>query len=160
MSPSGLLRRLNLKPSLTVLEVGPGPGYYSVAIARAIPGGKLILLDVQPEMLDMARERIESSGFTNVDYVQGDAASVPLESGSVDVALLVCVLGEVPEPAAVLGEIRRVLRPGGMLSLTEWMVGNPHSLRTVDLQKAGETAGFQMTARRGRLLSRTVDFHA
>ncbi len=67
----------------------------------------------------LARERVEREGLKNVDYVTGDAVTLPLESNSIDVAFLVSVLGEVEQPQVALREILRVLRPGGTLSLTE-----------------------------------------
>ena len=67
----------------------------------------------------MARKRLERKGITNVEYRQGDAVSLPAEDESFDVAFLVAVLGEVPDRGAALREIRRVLRPVGLLSITE-----------------------------------------
>jgi ubiquinone/menaquinone biosynthesis C-methylase UbiE len=160
LSPKRLVKYLGLRPDFTVLELGPGPGYFSVEVARSLPQGRLILVDVQPEMLEMARERLSSTGFTNVEYFAGDAVSLPLESDSVDVAFLVAVLGEVPEPLAALHEVMRVLRPGGLLSLTEHSIGDPHSLSQSELVRMAEGAGFQLTGSHGRWLSQTVDFRA
>ena len=68
LSPEKLVQRLQLRPDFRVLELGPGPGYFSPAVARSIPKGKLVLVDIQQEMLDMARERLESKGLENVEY--------------------------------------------------------------------------------------------
>ena len=95
LSPRTLARRLDLKPDSSVLEIGPGPGYFSPAIARAVPQGELILMDVQDEMLDMAKKRL--TGHANVIYQQGDASSIPLPDASLDVVFLVSVLGEIPD---------------------------------------------------------------
>lgn len=155
-----MLKRLDLRPDSRVLELGPGPGYYSIDVAKAVPRGRLILVDVQPEMLAMARERLEHAGLTNVEYVPADAASLPLEAGSVDVAFMVAVLGEVPAPSDVLNETRRVLRPGGMLSLTERMVFVPHSFPSSDVVKMATAAGFEHTAGYEGPLSSTLNFRA
>ncbi|MBN1631908.1 MAG: methyltransferase domain-containing protein [Thermoleophilia bacterium] len=156
MSPKRLVRRLCLRPDSTVLEVGSGPGYFSVEVARALPRGRLVLVDIQQEMLVMARQRVESAGLTNVEYLQGEAVSLPLGDASVDVAFLVGVLGEVPAPSAALRELRRVLRPGGMLSLTERELGNPHPIAAQDLVSMAEAAGFHTPRIQGKWLSRTV----
>ena len=151
LSPKQLVRRLELRPDLTVLELGPGPGYFSIEVARSLPEGKLILVDVQREMLDMARRRLEAQGLRNIDYVQADALRLPLEDASVDVAFSVAVLGEVSDPEAALRELRRVLRPGARISLTEDVIGDPHSLRRPDLMKIAGNVGFSNPERRGRL---------
>lgn len=158
MSPKRLVKRLDLQPHFAVLEIGPGPGYFSIDAALSVPQGRLILVDVQQEMLDMARDRLQKRGLANVDYLRGDAVALPLESGSIDVAFLVAVLGEIPDPQAALREIRRVLRAEGTLSLTEHTLGDPHSLSTRDLARMTEEAGFRMVAQHGRWLSRTVAF--
>ena len=104
LSPGALVRRLQLEPDSTVLELGPGPGYFSPAVARAVPGGRLVLADVQQEMLDMARDRLEKLGLENVEYCLAPGDSLPLEDESVDVAFLSAVLGEVPDRASCLAE--------------------------------------------------------
>lgn len=159
LSPPGLVRRLSLEPDSAVLELGPGPGYFSIEVARAIPKGRLVLVDVQQEMLDMARRRLEDRGLTNVEYLKGDAVSLPLADSSVDVAFLVAVLGEVLEPGAALHELHRVLRRGGTLSLTEQMIGDPHALSRADMLKMAQEAGFSNPKTRGRLAT-TVNLTA
>ena len=157
LSPKQLVARLGLQPQFTVLELGPGPGYFSVEVARALPRGRLILVDVQQEMLDMARERLERHGLTNVEYVCADARRLPLADAGVDVAFLVAVLGEVPEPDKAMCELHRVLRPGGKLSLTERMIGDPHSLDRDYVATIALQAGFSRPERMGRL-TETVNF--
>jgi ubiquinone/menaquinone biosynthesis C-methylase UbiE len=68
LSPKQLIKRLGLKQGSAVLEVGSGPGYFSTRIAGKLPEGKLILADIQQEMLDKAKRRIDTKGFTNVEY--------------------------------------------------------------------------------------------
>jgi ubiquinone/menaquinone biosynthesis C-methylase UbiE len=102
LSPGALVRRLKLKPDFRVLELGPGPGYFSPAVARAVPKGKLVLVDVQREMLDMARERLDRQNVANVEYRQGDALSLPAKDAVFDAAFLVAVLGEVADRARAL----------------------------------------------------------
>ena len=160
MSPRRLVKRLDLQPDSRVLELDPGPGYFSVEVARSLPRGRLILVDVQAEMLDMARDRMQSAGLTNAEYLLGDAVSLPLETDSVDVVFLVAVLGEVAEPRVALREIHRVLRPGGKRSLTEQSLGDPHSTPASQLVEMAEEAGFRRDTSYGRWLSRTLTFRA
>lgn len=73
----------------------------------------------------MAKERLDERGINNVEYRKGDATSLPVESEVIDVAFLVSVLGEVPDSDACLREIRRVLKTNGLLSITEFKLGDP-----------------------------------
>ena len=158
LSPKKLVRRLELKPDSMVLELGPGPGYFSPETARSLPEGKLVLVDIQQEMLDMARERLTRLGLGNVVYLRGDAASLPAEDESFDVVFLVAVLGEVPDQQACLREIRRVLRPDGMVSFTEQKLGDPHFISPDEMLKTAEAAGFRLCARYGPSFNYTVNF--
>lgn len=158
LSPGSLVRRLELQPDFTVLELGPGPGYFSPAVARAVPQGKLVLVDVQDKMLDMAQKRLDGQGIANVEYRQGDALSLPAAARSFDVAFLVAVLGEVPDRAGCLKELLRVLRPGGLLSVTEMRAFDPDAIPLTDLQSSVEAAGFIRYSRYRRLLHYTLGF--
>jgi ubiquinone/menaquinone biosynthesis C-methylase UbiE len=158
LSPRKLVQRLDLSPSSRVLELGPGPGYFSPKVARSVPQGKLVLVDVQQEMLDMAKERIEGKGITNVEYRRGDASSLPVESESFDVVFLVAVLGEVPDCGACLREIRRVLCPDGLLSITEIRLGDPDFIPMPELLRSVQAAGFRRCAQYGICSHYTVNF--
>src|SRR5262245_46498399 len=65
MPPRRMVRRLELRPTDSILEIGPGPGWFSPDLARAVPQGRLTLFDVQPEMLDMAGQRLREAGLSN-----------------------------------------------------------------------------------------------
>jgi ubiquinone/menaquinone biosynthesis C-methylase UbiE len=156
LSPKALVRRLDLRPDSIVLELGPGPGYFSPAVARAVPEGRLVLVDVQQEMLDIAKERLEGMGIGNVDYRRADAISLPAENGAFDVAFLVAVLGEVSDRGACLREIRRVLRADGLLSITEFKLGDPDFIPLVELLASIQSAGFRRCAQHGVLFHYTV----
>lgn len=158
LTPRKLVSRLELKPDSRVLELGPGPGFFSPEVARSLPRGKLILVDVQEEMLNMARERLEGMGFMNVEYHKADATSLPVETEFFDVVFLVTVLGEVPDRSACLREIHRVLRPDGLLSLTEVKLGDPHRIPKRELQQLVPTIGFRHCAEFGNLLHYTINF--
>lgn len=158
LSPKRLVSRLNLKPNSRVLELGPGPGYFSPEIARAIPEGKLVLVDVQQEMLDMAKGRLDKSGIDNVEYRRGDATSIPVESESIDVSILVAMLGEVPERATCLREIRRVLKNDGLLSITELKLGDPDFISKNEMTRMAQYAGFEILDQYGRFFHYTINF--
>lgn len=105
----------------------------------------------------MARKRLEKTEMTNVEYRKGDAASLPVDSGAFDIVFLVTVLGEVPDRAACLREIRRVLRGDGLLSLTE-QVGDPHFIAMPEILSLAQAAGFRCCAKYGIRWNYTVNF--
>jgi ubiquinone/menaquinone biosynthesis C-methylase UbiE len=141
--PERLVAALGLRPDFRVLELGPGPGWFSVEVARALPRGRLVLFDLQREMLAKARRRLARAGLGNAAFAQGDGAALPFASASFDVVFLVAVLGEVPDPAACVGELRRVLRPGALLSLTETR-GDPDALSEDELRALVQPRGFAL----------------
>lgn len=143
--PGALLRRLGLARDSHVLEIGPGPGYFSVDVARAVPSGRLVLYDLQREMLAKTRRRLARDRAANAAFVQGDGARLPFRAGSFDVAFLVAVLGEVPDPEACVESLRRVLRPGGLLSLSE-TIGDPDALSQEQARALVERNGFEVEA--------------
>lgn len=142
ITPQRLADRLHLHSDARVLELGPGPGYFSVQVAQRIPQGYLLLADIQPEMLQKARRRLARAGKEQVGYVQANAIRLPLAEGVFDIAFLVTVLGEVPDPRACLRELHRVLRPQGLLSITEHPI-DPDFIPLVELRALAEEAGFQ-----------------
>lgn len=142
-SPRRLVALLRLEPDHSVLEIGPGPGFFSAAVAKAIPSGRLALLDLQPEMLRKARRHVRRAGRTNVHFTAGSASQLPYRRASFDRAFLVAVLGEVPDTAGCIRELARVLRPGGRLVVTE-LPGDPDALSSDDLVSLVEPFGFRL----------------
>jgi ubiquinone/menaquinone biosynthesis C-methylase UbiE len=140
LSPAELVRRLGVGEDARVLEIGPGPGYFSPAVARHLARGRLELFDLQREMLAKARRRLRRAGSGNAGFTQGDGARLPYRDGAFDATFLVAVLGEVPDPPACAAEVARVLRPGGVLSVTE-LPGDPDALREPEVRAMAEGAG-------------------
>jgi ubiquinone/menaquinone biosynthesis C-methylase UbiE len=121
LSPETVASRLAPAPApdARVLEVGPGSGRYSVAVARRLPRGHLTLLDVQPEMLVRSRARLARAGLLNHDGACADGASLPFDDASFDAVFLVTVFGEIARQERFLAEAARVLKPGGVLAISE-----------------------------------------
>jgi ubiquinone/menaquinone biosynthesis C-methylase UbiE len=144
----------------TVLELGPGPGYFSVEVARRVgPEGRLVCVDIQPEMIGVLRRRLLREGVTNALPVVGDALGLPLAESSVDCVFLVTVLGEVPDRPKALAELRRVLKPGGILSISETLPDPDYQFPDVvrDLCRA---SGFRLLEHHRRLFGFTMNFAA
>jgi ubiquinone/menaquinone biosynthesis C-methylase UbiE len=156
--PAAVVDRLALTGAERVLELGPGPGFYSTEIARRVPQGQLDLFDIQPEMLDKARRNLEDAGCRNVGYHAGDASrGFPFPDGQFDVAFLAAVLGEVPDKSACIRELARVLRPGGSLILVE-SFPDPDRLNVQTLRDLAEPEGFQLQVAEGTTWRDIVNF--
>lgn len=125
-----------------VLELGPGPGFFSVRVARSIPRGHLFLVDLQREMLEKARQRIRRAGVANVSFTQAGADMLPFAADSFDVAFVVTVLGEVPSAGACLEAIRHSLVPGGILSISE-LPGDPDAMSEAEVAALAHSAVFE-----------------
>lgn len=141
LSPQKVADHLHLTSHAHVLEIGPGPGYFSGEVARRIPDGHLTLLDIQYEMLDKNRRKLKRTAITNARWAQGSADALPFTTEVFDIVFLVTVLGEVPEPRDCLQAIQPVLRPGGLLSITE-MQGDPDALGQDEVQQLAHQCGF------------------
>ena len=119
MSAKTVAGRLPLGPDAQVLEIGPGSGYYSLEVARQIPAGSLSLLDIQPEMLNKFARKLSAAGMSNFSTHPSNGGALPFEDSRFDVIFLVTVFGEIEARTAFLNEAARVLKPGGVLSITE-----------------------------------------
>ncbi len=119
MSARTVAGRLPVKPDAQVLEIGPGSGHYSVEVARRIPQGRLTLLDIQEEMLQRSAAKLEAAGIANFSVQQSDGGSLPFEDESFDALFMVTVFGEIEARDSFLQEAARVLKAGGVLSITE-----------------------------------------
>lgn len=157
LSPQKLVARLALTPTSQVLEVGAGSGFYSVEVARRVSEGHLELLDLQPEMLKKAQQKIQAEGLSNVGYTPADAGKLPLKADSFDVIYLVAVLGEIADQRAFLREARRVLKPGGILSISEHLP-DPDFSPSAKVQSLVEKEGFEFMERHGARWSYTANF--
>lgn len=140
---------LRPQPGETVLEVGPGTGYYTLATASWLePGGMLHIFDVQQEMLDHTMRRAQAAGIANLQPRQGDARRLPYGDETFDAAYLVAVLGEIPDQQTALRELRRVLKPAGRLVVGE-LFGDPHMVTAGALGERAGGAGLRVERRVG-----------
>lgn len=119
MSARTVANRLPVSPTDRVLEIGPGSGYYSVEVAKKVMQGELVLLDIQEEMLEKSREKLKALNITNFSTKKSDGKSLPFEDSTFDAIFMVTVFGEIEERSSFLSEATRVLKPGGVLSITE-----------------------------------------
>jgi len=151
-----VIRHLNLAGGMNVLDAGCGPGRVTIPVAKALgSGGYVTAVDIQSRMLDRVRVKAAAANLTNIHFV-----NVPIESGTLgesrfDRVLLVTVLGEIPDRAAALRAIHRLLNPDGFLSITEILADPHYQSRKTILRLAG-AAGFRERAFFGNRFSFTV----
>jgi ubiquinone/menaquinone biosynthesis C-methylase UbiE len=145
----GLLEILEPVAGERVLEVGPGTGYYTLAVAERLEReGVLDILDVQHGFLDLTIRRAQRRGLTNVVPKLGDGSALPYPSSCFDAAYLITVLGEIADPEAALAELHRVLRPAGRLVVGEILI-DPDFTTLPRLMKQARAAGFELDCRTG-----------
>lgn len=157
LSPKKLIQRLDLGKDQTVLEIGPGPGYFSTYVAKKIKNGRLVLLDIQQEMLDFAKKRLQKRKITNVDYKLTNGNCFNLESKYFDRVFMVTVIGEVENKDKYLNEIHRVMKDDGILSISE-LAGDPDKLSIDELQSLVLKYGFKVMDVFGNKLNFTINF--
>jgi ubiquinone/menaquinone biosynthesis C-methylase UbiE len=114
-----VLARLGLRAGMTVADVGAGTGYFAIPIARAVsPGGRVLAVDLQPEMLEHLRGRLEPD--LPVSLHHGEATRTTLENACADLVFYANVWHEFDDTGAALAEAERIVRPGGRVAIIDW----------------------------------------
>ncbi|MBM3770086.1 MAG: methyltransferase domain-containing protein [Acidimicrobiia bacterium] len=158
-APDIALAALDLKPGMTVADIGAGSGYMTVRMAKLVGlAGKVYAEDIQPQMIDILKRRLERDKVTNVVPVLGTIDDPKLPAESIDLMLLVDVYHEFSEPVKMLAGMRAALKPGGRLVLLEYRKEDPtvpirleHKMTVAEAKREVEAAGFTLTKVDGRL---------
>lgn len=156
--PRKLFHRMGLAEGMKVLDVGAGPGRLALPAAQCVGNsGEVVALDLQPRMLEKLKAHAETMAIDNVRLVNAAAGSGVLDRNYFDRALLVTVLGEIPNKHEALVEIYQALKPGGILSITELMP-DPHYVSRTAIRALCEAAGFGEAASFGNWFVFTINF--
>jgi len=121
-----LVAALQLRPGIAVADIGAGTGYLARRMAPAVaPGGKVLAVDVQPEMVRLLQAMVRQSGLTQIEPLLGAEDDVKLPASSVDLAVMVDVYHELAFPYEMLASIVHALKPGGRLVFVEYRAEDP-----------------------------------
>ncbi len=159
--PRRIIERSGMRAGMTVLELGCGSGAFTPFVARAIGAeGRLLALDIQPKMLRQLERKLSAPQFSDIRNViptLGSAYALPFTDSFFDLVYLVTVFQEIPDKGRALREARRVLKKGGILAITEFLVDPDYPLKRTTVRQA-TAAGFALEEVAGGLWSYTARF--
>jgi FkbM family methyltransferase len=123
--PDEVVANMGLQPDNIVADIGAGSGYFSFRMAALVPQGKVLAVDIQPEMLEIIERRKRETQLANVEGMLGQIDNPNLLENSVDAVLLVDAYHEFSHPYEMLEGIYQALKPGGRLILVEYRGEDP-----------------------------------
>ena len=158
-NPQEMLEQLNLKDGMVVCDLGAGDGYHTLQMApRVGPTGKVIAVDIQPEMLQALSRKLAEKKFENVDTILGELWDPKLPENSVDLVLMVDVYHEFSHPVQMLAALRKALKPNGLIALVEFRLEDPtvlirleHKMTKAQIIKEYKANGFKVAKEYDRL---------
>lgn len=154
--PARTAIRHGIEPGMVVLEVGPGNGTYTIAAAQRVGDhGRVITIDIEPKIVELARERIQEEGIKNVEARVADVYELPFAEGLFNVVYMIAVIGEIPAPEKAMKEFHRVLSTSGTLVFSE-LLFDPDYPRAKTLIRKANTAGFRLKKKIGNFFYYTL----
>jgi len=156
--PGLVVDSMNLDPGDVVADIGAGTGYFTFRIASRVPDGRVFAVDIQPEMLNIMRDRMREDGITNVTLVRGSITDPSLPRDSIDAALMVDAYHEFSHPREMMQNLVDALTPGGRVYLVEYRKEDPtvpikplHKMAEAQARKEMEAVGLEWVATRDML---------
>jgi SAM-dependent methyltransferase len=154
-APSKAIAALKLAPDAVVADIGAGSGYYTFRLAPLVPQGRVVAIDIQPEMLAYMNEEMRARGVKNVQPHLGSVTELKLPDASLDAVLMVDAYHEFDHPAEMLISIKAALKKGGRIYLVEFRAEDPkvpikqlHKMSEAQARKELEAAGFRFLENR------------
>jgi len=156
--PKLIAERMHFKPGMKVVEIGPGKGNYTLAIAEEIlPDGTLYAIDIKDSIINRLKKHFEELEMTNIIPKIDNAYELSFDNGSIDRYFGICCLPEIPDPIKVLRECYRVLKPNGLLCLCEWFP-DVHYPRRKTVKRWAKEAGFELNEEFGNWFIYQLNF--
>ncbi|QEG41871.1 class I SAM-dependent methyltransferase [Roseimaritima ulvae] len=150
--PTESLKQLGLEPGMTACDMGCGNGFWTLMMARVVgENGRVLAVDIQPEMLTKLKQRTAQFGIDNVEPILGAVDDPKLPAGEVDLVMMVDVYHEFSHPESMLWSIRRSLKPNGVVALLEYREEDPrvpikprHKMSKPQIMKEYHKNGFKL----------------
>lgn len=147
-----IVEALEIPPGATVADLGAGTGYFTWRLARQVgPNGKVLAIDIQQQMLDLAAQEVRQHGLTNVTCLLGTDTNPRLPERAVDMVFIAYSFHEFSEPETMLAAIRRSLKPGGRLFVLEFAkesrsapAAPTHKMSLEEIRSEIEPLGFEL----------------
>ncbi|MBT8146527.1 MAG: class I SAM-dependent methyltransferase [Gammaproteobacteria bacterium] len=150
--PDQVVANMTLNPDHVVADIGAGTGYFSFRIARQVPEGKVLAVDIQPEMLALIEQRKQEQGVSNIEGIRGQIDDPNLEPSSIDAAIMVDAYHEFSHPFEMINGIYEALKPGGRVFLLEYRGEDPsvpirplHKMTELQVVREMSVFGLQWT---------------
>jgi ubiquinone/menaquinone biosynthesis C-methylase UbiE len=156
--PGEMPLRHKIEAGMTVLEVGPGNGRYTIETARRVGDtGKVVAIDIEPRMIERLNSRAQVEGVANLEAKVADVYDLPFDDHTFDAIYMITVIGEIPDPNRSLREFYRVLKPSGILAFSEVWTDPDYPLAGTLIRQA-RRANFRLKQRAGSFFAYTLVF--
>jgi len=147
-----MVKLLNVQPGQVVCDLGAGNGFYTLWLAKLVgEKGRVLAVDIQPEMLDMLKRRAARENISNIEPILGTAVDPKLPDGKLDLVLMVDVYHELSNPEEVLSAVRKSLKPHGRIALVEFRLEDDsvpilvlHRMSKAQIMKEYTANGFKL----------------
>ena len=147
-----MVKQLKVQPGQTVCDLGAGNGFYTLWLARLVgEKGRVLAVEIQPEMLEMLKQRAEREKISNIELVLGTTVDPKLPEAKLDLVLMVDVYHELSNPAEVLAGVRKSLKPHGRIALVEFRLEDDsvpikvlHRMSKAQIMKEYTANGFKL----------------
>jgi ubiquinone/menaquinone biosynthesis C-methylase UbiE len=160
-SPDVIIKRSGIEKNMKILEIGCGSGAFTTYVARVVgKQGEIYALDIQQEMLDQLNKKLKdhrNSDITNIKLINASAYKLPFQNNTFDLIYMISVFQEIPNGAKSLAEVKRVLKPRGILAISEFFIDPDYPLRSTTI-KQGEQSGFKFDSVSGNFWNYTIKF--
>src|SRR4030042_851592 len=156
-----IIERSGIEKGMTVLELGCGPGVHTIEFAKAIgEKGKLYAVDMQPKMISRLKAKLSKPEYkylSNIETKVANAYDLPFGDETIDSVVMVGVLGEIPDKKRALKEMRRVLKPSGIMAISENLIDPDYPLKKTT-KKYCEQGGYQLVKTSGSFFHYVLQF--
>lgn len=155
--PKTIIQRMAVAPGMTCMDIGAGKGFYTKELAKQAAPGIVHAIDISEKVIERLDRRVKKWTITNIQTHVQNAQALDFPDNSVDRILSITCLPEIPEPIKALEEWKRVLKPGGIISLSE-VYGDPDYPRRKTEKEWAKKAGLEFVEEFGNFFVYQLNF--